>query len=337
MTDTLLDVYNYLGQAYQADLQYDKALEMYHTYSVIPPKPGVIKISMKRYIEKCLEEKAKLESLSKSREEISQSGIQVINAGRVANSEFNDLCPLYVDDHRIIISSAREFDYQFGVYITKPYLVTKGSDGVYNQIARLINTDYSMLVFDPDWHLMITGFTADFSKTVYTYEDQIFLRDGSLEVKIEPTKLPKTINFAKQHSAATISSDGLRIVFSAYDTKAKCWNLYMTIRNSDGTWRKAEKLEKISSGKDDNYPMLSPDGFTLYFSSTGYDSMGGYDIFKTTMQENGEWSQPQRLPEPINTSANEIWFTISKDGKKAMLSSDRQGGFGQYDIYEVNF
>ncbi len=337
MQDTVIDVFNYLGQAYQANLEYDKAIEMFQNYSAIPPKPGVIKISMKRYIQQCMEEKEKINKIQEQRGTVSENGMQVINAGPIVNSEFGDIAPRPTNTGSLIITSARDFDYQFDVYVNKPYLVSKGSNGLYSDISRMADANYSGLVFDPEWHLIVTGFTPDFGKVLYTYEEQIYFREGSPNDKVDPIKLPKEINIAKQHSSATISTDGMRMVFSLFDRKLKCWDLYISTKSNDGAWRKAEKLEKLSSSSDERYPFFSADGYTLYFSSTGFNTTGGFDIFKSTLQPNNEWSEPEKLPAPINSPENDIWFSITSDGKKGFFSSDRQGGFGQLDIYEVNF
>jgi tetratricopeptide (TPR) repeat protein len=337
MQDTTIDLFNYLGQAYQANLEYDKAIEMFQSYSAIPPKPGVIKISMKRYIQQCMDEKEKIAALKEQRSTVSESGIQVLNAGPIVNSEFGDIAPRYLNTNKLIITSAREFDYQFDVYVNKPYIVSKGPNGLFSEISRMSRTEYKELVFDPEWHLIVTGFTPDLSKVLYTYEELIYFREGPAENKVDPIKLPKEVNMAKQHSSATISPDGLRMVFSLFDRKLKCWDLYISTRSGDGAWRKAEKLGVLSSTKDERYPFFSGDGYTLYFSSTGHNTSGGYDIFKSTLQPNNEWSAPEKLPAPINSPDNDIWFSVSPDGKKGYFSSDRPGGFGQLDIYEVNF
>ena len=337
MKDTVIDVYNYLGQAYQANLEYDKAIDMFQKYTSIPPKPGVIKISMKRYITQCIEEKNKIEKILEQRENISGSGIQVVNAGPVINSEYSDYSPRFIDKNTVVFTSAREFDYQFEVFIHKPYIATKDNNDIFNSVSKIAKTDKSEIVFDPEWHTIITDFYPDFSKVIYTYEEQLYLREGSIDHKIEPIRLPKEINSSKLSSSATISRDGLRLIYSIFDKKLKRWDLYLSTRQNDGVWRKGEKIEILSSDKDDQYPFFSADGYTIYFSSTGHNSSGGYDIFKSTLKENNEWSVPERLPEPINSADNDVWFSISLDGKAALFSSDRKGGFGKYDIYEVKF
>lgn len=334
MKDTIIDIFNYLGQAYHSEHELDKAIEQYQIYSAIPPKPDVIKISMKRYIQRCIEEKEKNRRIEQQRNTVSDLGIQVINAGTVVNSEFNDFAPIQLNPETIIYTTARKFDYQFEVYVNKPYLATKDKKGVYNSIEDLINTKYSKIVFDPDWHLIVSDFTKDLSHIVYIYENNIYIKEGGLEGGNEPIKITKD-TFVKEYASATISPDGLRIIYSAYDRNTKNWNLYHTTRSNTGEWSQGAKLELLSTNGNEKYPALSEDGYTLYFSSTGHNSSGGYDIFKSTLQPSKEWSAPERMPEPINSPQDDIWYTPQIYGNKAFLSSDRPGGYGQLDIYEV--
>ncbi len=78
---------------------------------------------------------------------------------------------------------------------------------------------------------------------------------------------------------------------------------------------------------------MAPDGHTLFFSSDGHNSMGGYDIFKTYMNDSGKWVTPINLGYPINTVNNEKGFTITGDARTAYFASDRKGGMGKRDIY----
>ncbi|HLK96207.1 MAG TPA: OmpA family protein, partial [Hymenobacter sp.] len=81
---------------------------------------------------------------------------------------------------------------------------------------------------------------------------------------------------------------------------------------------------------------LHPDGKTMYFSSEGHNSMGGYDIFKSTY-ENGKWSTPENLGWPINTPDDDVFFVISASGRHGYYSSFRDDGMGAKDIYQITF
>ena len=72
----------------------------------------------------------------------------------------------------------------------------------------------------------------------------------------------------------------------------------------------------------------------MYFSSKGHNSIGGYDIFVSYLDDLGHWGKPINLGFPINTSKNDFDFTVDAMGEYAYLTSDRDGGFGDWDIYK---
>ena len=65
--------------------------------------------------------------------------------------------------------------------------------------------------------------------------------------------------------------------------------------------------------------------------------MGGYDVFKSVHQSNGEWSKPINLGFPINTPDDDVYFVMSANGKHGYYSSAKDGGFGEKDIYRITF
>ena len=87
----------------------------------------------------------------------------------------------------------------------------------------------------------------------------------------------------------------------------------------------------------ENGVFLHPDGKTLYFSSQGHDSMGGYDIFKTVKQADGSWSKPENLGYPVNGPDDDVFFTITANGRKGFYATESSDGYGKQDIYEVTF
>lgn len=74
----------------------------------------------------------------------------------------------------------------------------------------------------------------------------------------------------------------------------------------------------------------------MYFSSQGLNTMGGYDIFKSTLV-NGIWTDPVNLGYPINTPDDDVFFAISASGKHGYYSSFNASGYGEKDIYIITF
>lgn len=90
----------------------------------------------------------------------------------------------------------------------------------------------------------------------------------------------------------------------------------------------------INTPGDEETPFLHPDGRTLFFSSNGHRGMGEKDLFMSRMSDDGVWSEPINLGYPINTERDESGLYIALDGKTAFISSSREGGQGNLDIYE---
>ncbi|HXP52116.1 MAG TPA: hypothetical protein VN922_19325, partial [Bacteroidia bacterium] len=93
----------------------------------------------------------------------------------------------------------------------------------------------------------------------------------------------------------------------------------------------------INTKYDEEAPYIHPDDSTMFFSSKGHNTMGGFDVFTTRLNGKGEFSEPKNMGYPINTPDDDIYFSLSGDGRRAYYSSIRPGGYGEKDIYEVLF
>lgn len=155
----------------------------------------------------------------------------------------------------------------------------------------------------------------------------------------EPVKLPEPINSDRHESSASISPDGRTIYFIS-DRKGGQGGLdiWLCRQDNSGNWGKAENLgPTINTSKNEEGIFIHPDGKTLYFSSKGHNSMGGYDIFKSVF-ENGKWSTPVNLGPPINTPHDDMFFVLTADGKTGYYStSSIQGKNDKKDIFEITF
>ena len=105
----------------------------------------------------------------------------------------------------------------------------------------------------------------------------------------------------------------------------------------NGNWSLALNLGPvINTEYDEDGPFVHPNGVTMFFSSKGHKSMGGFDILKTFKdEETGAWSPPINLGFPINTTDDDVFYVVSVDGRRSYYSSAKEGGFGEKDIYMI--
>ena len=153
-----------------------------------------------------------------------------------------------------------------------------------------------------------------------------------------PIKLNININSDHWEGSASLSADEQTLFFSSERPGGLGGkDIYMSVKREDGIWGEAVNLgPNINTAEDDDAPFIHADNKTLYFSSKGHNSMGGYDIFYVKMDElKGKWGKPQNIGYPINTTADDIYYVVTGDGNTGYFSSSRVGGYGQQDIYAV--
>ena len=147
-----------------------------------------------------------------------------------------------------------------------------------------------------------------------------------------PRRLEGNINTGSWESQPCVSADGKELYFvSRRNGNA---DIYCSQRNADRSWGEPRNLgAPINTKGSEMAPFLHPDGKTLYFSSDKHIGMGGFDLFMSRRDEDGNWQEPVNLGFPINTPGDEINFFVAADGRTAFISSQREGGQGGYDIY----
>ena len=108
-----------------------------------------------------------------------------------------------------------------------------------------------------------------------------------------------------------LSSDRSTIYYSSYGEYGNTGkDIYKMVKFANGDWSLPQRLGgNINTPFDEEYVTVSPDGKTLYFSSKGHDSMGGYDIFMAKWNEDrNEWNKPLNLGSPVNSPFDDIYF-----------------------------
>ncbi|WP_169736072.1 PD40 domain-containing protein [Crocinitomix catalasitica] len=146
------------------------------------------------------------------------------------------------------------------------------------------------------------------------------------------------INTEYWESHATISNDGNAIYFvSDRPGGLGGRDIYRLIKLPNGEWSKALNIgAPINTPYDEDAPFLGVDSKTMYYSSNGATSMGGFDIFVTQLGDDDVWTDPRNMGAPLNTTGDDIFYTTTADGRTGYYSSERDDAIGDKDIYSVS-
>lgn len=135
-------------------------------------------------------------------------------------------------------------------------------------------------------------------------------------------------------SSPTFTPDGRELYFMRSNPQFAQWRILRS-RCENGAWStpQAPRFAAKPPALDAD-PFVSADGKRLYFVSTRQNRDGGdaLDIWRVVRRDDGDWGEPQRLPEPVNSAASELMPRETADGR-LFFGSDRPGGHGQGDIY----
>lgn len=136
--------------------------------------------------------------------------------------------------------------------------------------------------------------------------------------------------------AHCISPDGKYLFFTGCnrpDGLGSC-DIYVSRREGD-RWGAPHNLgAPINTRGWEAQPSLSADGRTLYFVSNRQGGQGGYDIWRSTLQDDGKWGQPRNLGPKINTAYDESSPYIHADSQTLYFASNGWPGFGDKDIFK---
>jgi outer membrane protein OmpA-like peptidoglycan-associated protein len=266
--------------------------------------------------------------------------VLIENAGPGINSAASDYGPIISADESVLMLTSRRAGSTGG------RLDTDG-DGLLEDIYQ---SDWNGTSWGPahnlgapvntDDHDATVGLSAD-GQHMLVYVEQnegdIYETDLQGTTWSKPRNLGPRLNSAFHESSGCYSPDGKYLYFvSDRPTGSRggrdIYRLELDARTP------AENLGPvINSPYDEEGVYMHPDGKTLYFSSKGHSSIGGFDVFKSTLDAKGQWSEPENLGWPINTPDDDVYFVLSGSGQHGYYSSNQPGGLGGKDIYRVTF
>ncbi len=151
-----------------------------------------------------------------------------------------------------------------------------------------------------------------------------------------PHNLGMVINGSYWDSEPCIAPDGSALYFAS-DRPGGFGgrDIWMCRRRHDGTWDTPSNLgERVNTEFDEVTPWITPDGRTLTFASNGRPGLGGFDVFAISTDASDQ-VRAQHLGTPINSAADDICLSMSANGQRTFVASNRPGGAGGLDIYEI--
>lgn len=338
-----IDIKYVLGRAYQVNYQFKEAIKHYNDFKKIDLEAqskksniNIADFNADARIKEC-------ENGIKFSEAVDR--VFIDNLGANINSKYGDYVPVIsTDESMMIFTSRREgstgnmFDEERNEYFEDLYIS-------YSEGKNRWSPAMNMKKFNTTEHDASAGLSPDGS-VLYTfkngdlYESMLKGEDWS-----KPKALNKNINTKNNETSISISSDGKQLYFVSdrpkdeYGTPTKGGrDIFVSERNEKGEWGPAQNIgAPINTEFDEEGVFIHPDNRTMYFSSKREGTIGGYDIFYSEKDDDGNWGEPVNVGMPINTPEDDVFFIVAGNGIYAYMSSAREGGFGMQDIWRITF
>lgn len=264
--------------------------------------------------------------------------IKVNNFGSVINTKYTEYNPVVSADESVMAFTALRPN------TGKTRTGDKFIEEVYISYNNAGNWSEPKLVpIASDYNVGTAGMSPDGQKMLIfmggvTDPGSLFVINKTGDAWSKPGLITPSLNTPKfLESTASITPDGKTIYFASDRTGGQGGlDIYKTQMQANGTWSQPVNLgPEINTKANEDAPFIHPDQKTLFFTSDGHKTMGGRDIFVTKLV-NGKWTSPENMGYPVNTTANDNYFTLIADGTRAYFSSDRKGGLGEQDIYYLD-
>jgi len=262
--------------------------------------------------------------------------INMVHLDSMVNSKVSEYAPIEVDSV-LYFSSLRDTkdkDKKHQVNFNKIY--TSVQDSIRWEKAKELDS-----VFNKNGiHNANTAFNDDFTRVFISRCEQKNSQDFMCEIFSsvyengrwqELKSLPDEINmkgYTNTQPAVGFLGDKEVLFFSSNrpggEGKMDIWHCKL---KKDGTYGKATNAgKKVNSEEDEITPYYCKPCQELFFSSTWWKGLGGFDIFKSEYK-NDEFNEAKNLGSPINSNYNDIYFTINSKKTQAFISSNRKGSY----------
>lgn len=327
----------YMGRLFHLTSRWDDAISAYRSYqnslNVDATKNKDKIADMNRKIAECINGKEYVKTPQR---------VFIDNVSKVVNTADPEYTPIITaDESEMMFTSRRSTTTGGGKDQDNQYFedlyVTQHVNGAWTapvNLGKPVNSDD---------HDATAGLSPD-GQRLFVYRPT---KGGDIYESIlkgtawsEPERMNKNINSDGHESSVSVSGDGKKLYFiSDKKDEGSVGNrdIWISTMDEKGKWGKSVNLGPgVNTMYGEEGVFVHPDGKTIYFSSQGHKTMGGYDVFKIVF-ENGAWSQPINLGYPINGPDDDVFFVISASGKHGYFASTKADGQGEKDIYKITF
>ncbi|MDP3556476.1 MAG: hypothetical protein Q8T03_03815 [Bacteroidota bacterium] len=334
----------YLGKAYHLNYKFDEAIPLLETY--ISERSKSFKKEDKELVENA---KLYLKNCENGKLLVDKKVIADIkNIEPPINTEEEQYVPVITTDESIMfftysgrfsvggkLNANLEPDPVEGKYNEDVYIAYRRPDGKFSEPIGIdaINTkgNDAAIAISPDGQTLFTFYSDAKNSGDIAYSKLV----GDEFTK--PILLNKNINSEFWEGSCSISADGRFLYFASERPGGLGGRDIWVSEKIDGDWGPAKNMgPNINTVYDDDAPFIHPDGITLFLSSKGHSSIGGYDIM-FSIKKDGEWAIPKSMGLPLNTTEDDRFYVINSKGDRGYFSSNRasSGGKGKNDIYYV--
>lgn len=323
-----------MGEAYHFNLEIDKAIEKYRLY--LSKMNSAEMKDFGKVVNKKLDECAVAKELMAKPEQV-----LIENLGNKVNTQYPEYAPVINADESVMLFTSSRYNTVGGgidpvdLYYYEDIYMTRNNNLIWTDVV------HPELPLNTEYHDATVWLSADAQELIMYRGDNggdLFVSKLVGDQWSEPERFPSPINSKYHEPSASYSPDHNTLYFvSDRPGGLGGHDIYYCTKNKKGRWNEPVNIgHPINTEYDEISVYMHPDGKTMYFSSQGQKTMGGFDLFKSVL-ENGKWSEPKNMGYPINSADDDVFLSITGSQKHGYYASYKTDGFGEKDIYKMTF
>ena len=297
-TSAPIDAHLFLGNAYRINMEFEKACEQYRLFEeYVGTKGNIEGAYADQQISSC-----------------ANAVVAINNPVDVSIGTLGQINYTHQKTYNRVISHDLKTMAYMGQnpFYRGIYVAVKEDNGLW---SKPLGINVSVV---SEGNMDVVGLSSDGKEMLFAVSDEftsnIYMSVYENERWNPALSLGKPINSRYFESHATFSPDNRSIYFTSNrNASMGGMDIFRSDLQEDESWAEPVNLgENINTVLNEETPVISPDGKRIYFSSQGHNSIGGFDVFYSEVQDDGSWGEPVNLGYPLNTTDDD--FTISPLG-----------------------